>query len=145
MVIYRRSDPPVDRIRLTGYRRLIHKCKVGNFGLIWKIVNYAFALLSIAAGLPKVLRMPQEVGFFAEAGLGIAPLMLLGGLQVAGGILTLTVRFRQIGLFLVIVGFLVSVLVLAMTGDFAFASVSMLPVFVGIGLWIFERRTKGII
>jgi len=110
--------------------------------VFWKAMLYSFALLSIVAGLPKLLLMPQEVGFFTEAGLGIAPLLLLGALQVAGGILTLIIGFRQFGLFLVIVGFLASVLVLTITDNMAFAAVSMLPVLVGIRLWMLERMVK---
>lgn len=109
--------------------------------LIAKGILYVLALMSIAAGLAKVLSMTQEVSLFADAGLGVTPMLLLGIMQVAGGVFALVGKVRMLGLILIAAGFAVSVLVVAMTGNLAFAAVSVLPVLFGIGLLALEIRT----
>jgi len=99
----------------------------------------AVCLLSIAAGIAKVARTPQEVDFYAQAGLGILPLVLLGAVQILGGALCVVARLRVIGLSLVTLGFLLSVLVIARTGNTGFAVISMLPAFLSGGLALFSR------
>jgi len=99
----------------------------------------AVCLLSMAAGIAKVARTPQEVDFFAQAGLGILPLVLLGAVQILGGALCAAPRLRVIGLSLVTLGFLLSVLVIALTGNIGFAAISVLPAFLSGALALFER------
>lgn len=97
------------------------------------------ALMSLAAGLAKVLQTPQEVRFFAEAGLGIMPLLGLGIIQVGGGLLAWFRRFRVPGLLLIALGFFLSVVVISVTGDLGFAAISMLPVLASLWLSRLER------
>ena len=104
------------------------------------IVLYAFAAMSFVAGVVKVGQMTQEVDLFAAAGLGAFPLVLLGLVQVSGGILSTLLRFRRLGLTLIIVGFVASVVVIAMIGDLGFAAFSMLPVLIGALLLFNDYR-----
>ncbi|PUB09780.1 hypothetical protein [Yoonia sediminilitoris] len=100
----------------------------------------AVSLISIAAGAAKVMRTPQEVEFFMQAGLGIIPLIILGVIQSAGGVIAFLPKFRFAGLSLVTLGFFLSVVVIALTGNIAFAAISMLPVLLSGGLALRERN-----
>ena len=104
-----------------------------------RVVCYVLALISVAAGVAKLFRAPQEVTFFADAGLGVTPLVLLGLLQVTGGALVFIGRTAKVGLVLVTIGFAVSVLVILMTGNIVFAVVSMLPVLLGLGSFVYKN------
>ena len=88
----------------------------------------ALIVLSLAAGAAKVMQVPQEVQFFEAAGISLQILMLLGFGQLAGALLAVVPRLRKIGLGVMAVGFLVSAIVILLTGDLAFAAISMAPV-----------------
>lgn len=85
-------------------------------------------LLSLAAGGAKVAAMPQEVQFFDNAGIAANWLLPLGILQISGGLSALYHRTRRVGLILIALGFLLSTVVIFMTGDAAFGFFSLLPV-----------------
>ncbi|WP_417526152.1 hypothetical protein [Marinovum sp.] len=104
-----------------------------------KIALIVLSLMSLAAGIAKILQTEQEVQFFAEAGLGVMPLMGLGLIQVAGGLLSWIRRFRLPGLLLIALGFFLSVVIIAVTGEFVFAALSMLPVLASLWLSRLER------
>lgn len=100
----------------------------------------AVSLLSIAAGGAKVMRTPQEVEFFMQAGLGIVPLIILGIIQSVGGVIAFLPKFRFVGLSLVTIGFFFSVAVIALTGNFGFAAISILPALLSGSLAMRERN-----
>lgn len=104
------------------------------------ILQWILILLSVAAGAAKVLQTPQEVKFFADAGLGLVPLFMLGIVQVLGGLLAPFSNFRLAAFSLIFAGFLASVIVILVTGEFAFAMISLLPV-LGSGylIWYFRN------
>lgn len=104
--------------------------------LKFKIALYALAFLSLAAGAAKLLKMPQEVELFANAGLGLTALLLLGALQAIGSILSVIPRSSLFGIGLVIVGFAISVLVVSLTGQLGFAAVSTVPVLASVALFL---------
>lgn len=54
----------------------------------------------------------------------------------------MTGKVRLVGLILIVAGFAASVLVVAMTGNLAFATISVLPVLWGSGLLVDERRVQ---
>lgn len=107
-----------------------------------KIALVIVSLLSLAAGLAKLMLVPQEVRFFAEIGLGNGSLQVLGAAQMAGGVFALIPRFRLFGLLLVALGFFVSLLAILMMGDAAFAAVSSLPILVSVWLVVRERSAR---
>ena len=107
-----------------------------------KIALGLLVLLSVLAGVAKVMQTPQEVAFFAKAGLGAGPLIFLGVIQIAGGLLAFLQQFRTAGLGLMIAGFLISVAVIAMTGNMSFAAFSMLPVLFGCVLLFLEFKKR---
>ncbi len=85
-------------------------------------------LLSLAAGLAKVLSTPAEVQFFASAGLAEGWLLPLGLVQLLGAIAVVVARLRRIGLLAIAGGFALSSAVIFATGNMTFGLVSLIPV-----------------
>lgn len=109
--------------------------------LLMRIAVYALAFLSAAAGIPKVLQMPQELGFLSSLGLAGVAVSVLGIVQFAGGALLLLDRYRAVGAILAALAFLTSSVALMAGGNVPFGIVSLLPivvlvivVFVGRGI-----------
>ena len=86
------------------------------------------ALLGTTAGIPKVTRMAQEVTFFQEVGLGEAPLIAFGALQMVAGIATVPAKTRLIGAAGSAVMFALSAAMLLSANNVVFGLVSLLPV-----------------
>ncbi len=86
------------------------------------------ALLGLTAGIPKLMRTPQEVGFFADLGLGEKAVVVFGFAQLLGGILLLVRRTRIVGAGVVATLFLGSAMMLVASGQLAFGLISLLPV-----------------
>ncbi len=107
--------------------------------LFQTIVLIVLILLSLSAGAVKIMEMPQEVAFFAQAGLSATSLMILGVVQIAGGSLAIFQKTRRPGVTLVGAGFLVSSIVIFMTGNIGFGVFSLLPVILAAYL-VLERR-----
>lgn len=85
-------------------------------------------LLSVAAGVPKLMQVSSEVGFFASLGLPSAAVVAFGVLQIAAGGLLLVGRTRAWGAALAATMFLVSALMVFAAGNLAFGAISLLPV-----------------
>ncbi|MBT8388940.1 MAG: hypothetical protein KJP13_04755 [Altererythrobacter sp.] len=102
------------------------------------------AVLSLAAGGAKLASMPQEVQFFENAGVSIAFLIPLGGLQVAGGLLTVIKRTRPIGSLLSAACFLVSAVMIFGSGNIGFGFVSLLPVALSALLYSYTKRSTNL-
>lgn len=92
-----------------------------------KILMVLLALLSIAAGVAKVMQTPQEVAFFQSVGLGAPVLIVLGLLQIIAALMVIPARTRTMGLWLIAVGFVMSSLVIFATGNLVFGFVSLIP------------------
>ncbi len=96
-----------------------------------KVFNYLIivivALLSIAAGLAKVMQTPQEMEFLQ--GLGLTPALIIGFgvVQLAGGILLFPGKTRMVGAVLTTLAFLASSLLIFTGGNAAFGAVSLIP------------------
>lgn len=86
------------------------------------------ALLSIAAGLAKVMQAPQEMAFLQGTGLSTAMIVAFGLFQLLGGVLLIPVRTRLPGAVLAALAFLVSAVLIFTSGDLTFGLVSLLPV-----------------
>ena len=95
--------------------------------ILRKINLVLVTVLGIAAGIPKIMRMPNEVEFFETAGLGADLVVVFGLLQLAGGLLLVSQKTRIWGASVVAVMFLGSAVMLLVTGEIAFGFVSVLP------------------
>ena len=97
-----------------------------------KIVNMLLliiiALLSIAAGVAKLMQVPQELEFLQSAGLNATLIMVFGVAQVTGGLLLLIPKTRVFAAVLVFLGFALSSLLIFIVGDIDFALISLIPV-----------------
>ena len=102
------------------------------------------ALLSIAAGVAKAFHLPEEVTFLSEQGLGTNTIIIFGVVQMLGGVLALITPTQRVGLGLIGAGFLMSAMIVFVSGNFLFGLVSMLPVLVTVSVFymtiIIERK-----
>lgn len=86
------------------------------------------ALLSIAAGVAKVMGLPQEVQFLEGFGLNSMLIVLYGLAQIVGGILFAIPKTLRLGAIIIIVGFALSAALIALAGNYVFSLVSLLPI-----------------
>ena len=101
---------------------------------------YLLALLSIAAGIPKIQRMPQELEFLAALGLSGLVVSALGIIQCIGGVLLFSTRFRLIGAVMAGTGLLISGIALLVGGNTPFGLVSFLPLAALVMVIFLEHR-----
>jgi len=85
-------------------------------------------LLSIAAGLAKVMQVPEEVTFLTGLGLDNTMIFVFGAIQIVGGILLAIPKSRMYGSVLVVIAFLLSAILVFVGEDFIFGIVSIFPV-----------------
>ena len=109
-----------------------------------KIVNIIIvaiiALLSIAAGLAKVMQAPQEMEFLQGLGLSSGLIMAFGLVQIVGGVLLAIKKTRMSGAILVTSAFAVSTALLFMGGNVAFGWFSVIPIALG-GLIVYQAAS----
>ena len=85
-------------------------------------------LMSLAAGAAKVMRVPDEVQFFSDAGLGLGVVVIFGIFQILGALMLALPQSRPAGAVMVCVGLLASSVLLFINGNVQFGLFSMLPV-----------------
>ncbi len=107
------------------------------------VLAYALAALSVAAGIPKVLQMPQELGFLSALGFSALAVSILGVTQLGGAVLLLRERTRVAGAVLAGLAILVSSVALYSGGNTSFALVSLVPFTVSIFVLYSARTTPG--
>ena len=91
-------------------------------------LRIVLVLLSLAAGVAKLMQTPAETEFFASAGLSSIWLYPLGAVQVLGAGLAVLRGPGQTGLTLIAAGFAISSAVIFMTGNTTFGLISLIPV-----------------
>lgn len=113
-----------------------------------KIVSYLIitivALLSIAAGLAKVMQTPQEMEFLQGAGLNPGLIVVFGVVQILGGLLLVPPKTRMVGAVIAAAAFVVSAVLIFMSGNLVFGLISLLPIaLAGITIYQSARTTPG--
>ena len=113
-----------------------------------KIVSYLIiaivALLSIAAGLAKVMQAPQEMEFLQGAGLSTGLIVVFGAVQILGGVVLVPRKTRVVGAVIAAVAFAVSAVLSFLSGNLVFGLVSILPVaLVGFTIYQSSRTSPG--
>ena len=91
------------------------------------LIVAAIAILSVAAGLAKVLQSQHEIEFLQGLGLSIFVIMVFGLLQIIGGVLMAPKKTRMPGAVLVTLGFVVSTVLIFMGGNVTFGLISVIP------------------
>lgn len=94
------------------------------------VLTVIVAFLSIAAGLAKLMGAPQEVVFLSSLGFNSSMILLFGAAQAVGAILTALPVTRLFGLIIIFLGFLLSAILVFVSGKLVFGMVSLLPVIV---------------
>tara|TARA_R110002096_G_scaffold57426_2_gene145612 strand:- start:22712 stop:23080 length:369 start_codon:yes stop_codon:yes gene_type:complete len=92
------------------------------------ILSYALAALSIAAGIPKIMQMPQELQFLSSIGLSGILVSVVGAVQVLGGVLLVPLSTRLVGAGVAEMAFIVSSIAIFTSGNTQFGIISLLPI-----------------
>jgi len=97
-----------------------------------KIVNFLIvaiiAILSIAAGLAKVLQTQQEMEFLQGLGLSSVLIVFFGLVQIAGGVLLAPKKTRMLGAILVTSALVLSTALIFIGGNLVFGLFSVIPI-----------------
>jgi hypothetical protein len=96
--------------------------------MAFKVLAALLALLSIAAGLAKVMLVPEETAFLDGFGFSSVHIVIFGAVQIFGGALLAVPFSRVVGGITVAAGFLFSAVLVFMSGNMVFGGVSLLPV-----------------
>jgi len=87
------------------------------------------ALLGVAAGVAKILQMPQEMAFFqGELGYSSRVIVVFGIFQLVGGLMVVIKKTRLPGSILLGLTMFLSAIVIFMSGSILLGLVSLLPV-----------------
>ncbi|MDH3275383.1 MAG: hypothetical protein OEM64_01020 [Gammaproteobacteria bacterium] len=97
-------------------------------------------LLGVAAGLAKIMKMPQELEFFRAVGLAELSLVLFGAAQVCGAVLLVFRRSRLGGAVISMIMFSASAIMVFITGALGFGAVSLLPAL--LSAWIIWNTAR---
>ena len=91
------------------------------------LIIATIVLLSIAAGLAKVMQSQQEIEFLQGLGLSVFSIFVFGLVQIVGGVLIAPKKTRMSGAVLVTLGFVVSTVLIFIGGNVAFGLFSVIP------------------
>lgn len=97
-------------------------------------------LMSLAAGVAKMMRMPQELAFLAHLGMDGTAVLILGLIQSAGGLLLIPPKTRRIGAVLAVLALIVSALALFAAGSTSVGLITLFPI--AIGVWVLSEKTE---
>lgn len=104
------------------------------------IVAYLLGVLNIAAGVPKIMQMPQELGFLSSIGLSGLGVSTLGVVQLLGGIMLFWSKTRLAGAVLASLALLVSSIAIFIGGNSTFGLISLLPFVVALIIVFVELK-----
>ena len=94
-----------------------------------KLTNLVLlVVLSIASGVAKVMKLPDELEFFQQAGFSELGLVLFGVVQLLAGLLISFTKSRKIAAITLATTYIVSTLLIFMSGNLPFGVFSLLPV-----------------
>ena len=106
------------------------------------ILAFLIAALSIAAGIAKVLLVPDEVQFLGGFGFSEVSIITYGSIQTLGGILFVVPASSIVGAIIVILAFSLGTVLLLLSGSLTFSLVSMLPIILTIFVMFRKLRSK---
>jgi len=98
------------------------------------------ALLSIAAGLAKLMQVPEEIKFLESFGFSIALISTYGICQILGGVLLVLPKTRVVGAIVTIVAFTLSTVLIFISGKFTFGLVSIVPIVLVSMVVLYHRK-----
>jgi hypothetical protein len=98
-------------------------------------------LLSIVAGLAKVMQAPREMEFLQGMGWSSASILVFGLVQIAAGVMLVLPKTRLPGAILAASAFVVSAVMVFNSGNLVFGLVSLVPVSLA-GLIIYQAARR---
>lgn len=107
--------------------------------IFYYTVLVILVFLAISSGFTKIILMEQDVEFFGKYGFTNSILIAYGIAQLLGGILLLLPKTRFYGAILVAITFLVSFIVLLLSGNIPMAIVTLVFVLL-LGFIIKQSR-----
>ncbi len=105
------------------------------------IVLAVLVLLAISSGTTKILLMEQDVEFFGKYGFTNPILVAYGAIQLIGGILLVLPKTRTVGAIIVAITFLISAVVLVLSGNIPVTIVTLVCVIL-LGLIVKQNSDK---
>ena len=96
--------------------------------IVSSMIIVIIALLSILAGLAKVLQTQQEMEFLQGLGLSPALIIVFGVVQIVAGVLLLLTKTRMLGAVLATLAFTVSAVLIFIGGNLSFGLLSTIPI-----------------
>lgn len=102
------------------------------------------ALLSIAAGLAKVMQTTQEMEFLQGLGLTPGLIVVFGLVQISGGLLLVIPKTRMVGAVITASAFAVSTVLIFIGGNLAFGLFSLLPIALAGAIIYLSARNKSL-
>jgi hypothetical protein len=97
-------------------------------------------LLSLAAGLAKVMLVPQELAFLGDFGFTNSMIILYGIVQILSGVLVIPRKTRIAGSIGAAISFLGSTALILLSGNLVFTVVSFIPI--GLSFYILFATKK---
>ncbi len=107
-----------------------------------KTLNWILlALLGIAAGVAKMMQMPQEIAFFqGQLGFSSNTIVTFGAVQLIGGLMVVFKKTRLAGSILLGLTLFLSSIAIFMSGNIGFGLVSLIPVIMADVVAWFELK-----
>ncbi|MGH1543812.1 MAG: DoxX family protein [Arenicella sp.] len=93
--------------------------------IAFNMILALLVFLAVSSGVTKIMLMPQDVEFFGEYGFTNPILMGFGLIQLVGGILLIIPRTRFWGALMVTITFLISAIILIISGNLALTLVTL--------------------
>jgi len=106
------------------------------------LIISVIALLSISAGLAKVMQTEQEMVFLQSFGLNSVLIVAFGMIQIAGGVLLVPSKTRMFGAVLATSALLVSTILIFVGGDLVFGLLSIIPIVLTCVIFYQSARIK---
>lgn len=106
------------------------------------VIVVLLVLLGAAAGIAKMLQLPQELRFFAELGLGSPAAIAFGVVQFAGAVLLAMPRTRFAGAIVCDLMFTLSAIMILLSGAIGFGLIALVPAILAGFLAVDEWRAK---
>ena len=112
--------------------------------VLFRVLWVLLILLSVAAGIPKLLAMEHERPLFEGLGLGTAALIGFGIFQTLGGVLLIPKQTRLIGAGMATVALVASAIMILLQPEpqIAFGVVSLLVSLIGVVVFRQSLKTK---
>lgn len=106
------------------------------------VIVVLLVVLGAAAGVAKMMQVPQELEFFAELGLGNLAAAGFGVVQFAGAVLLAMPRARLAGAIISDLMFTLSAVMILLSGSIGFGLVALIPAILAGFIAIEEWRAR---